>query len=208
MSIGWPVQLRWGRVGLRPLRYRDKREWSQLREDNRSWLSRWEATSPTGDGVPRSFNAMVRTQSSQARAGLQVPLAITLDEALVGQISINPLWWGSLRCGAIGYWVAQSVAGQGIAPLAVAMLTDHAMLVMGVHRIELNIRPENVASLRVAEKLGFRDEGLRQAYLHIDGGWRDHRAFALTSEELPQGLVARYRTAVDLSELVGAGAEK
>lgn len=188
---------------LRSLRYRDKADWNRLREENRSWLSRWEATSPHGEGSPRSYGAMIRAQSSQARSGFQVPLAVTLDGRLVGQISINPIWWGSLRCGSIGYWVAQSVAGQGITPLSVAMLTDHAMMVMGLHRIELNIRPENVASLRVAEKLGFRDEGLRQSFLHIDGAWRDHRAFALTADELPSGLVARYRESLDVSALLG-----
>jgi ribosomal-protein-alanine N-acetyltransferase len=48
--------------------------------------------------------------------------------------------------------------------------------------------------LRVVEKLGFRDEGLRRAYLHIDGAWRDHRTFALTAEEVPGGLLARWRS--------------
>ena len=51
---------------------------------------------------------------------------------------------------------------------------------LGLHRVEVNIRPENVASLAVVRKLGFRDEGLRARYLHINGAWRDHRTFALT----------------------------
>jgi ribosomal-protein-alanine N-acetyltransferase len=45
----------------------------------------------------------------------------------------------------------------------------------------------------VVEKLGFRDEGLRERYLHIQGVWRDHRTFALTAEEVPGGLLARWR---------------
>ena len=53
-----------------------------------------------------------------------------------------------------------------------------------MHRVEVNIRPENVASLRVVEHLRFRDEGVRERYLHINGGWRDHRTFALTADEL------------------------
>ncbi len=56
----------------------------------------------------------------------------------------------------------------------------------------MNIRPENTASLRVVEKLGFRDEGLRLRYLHIDGAWRDHRTFALTRDEVPDGLLRRW----------------
>ena len=50
---------------------------------------------------------------------------------------------------------------------AVALATDHCFSAVGLHRIEINIRPENAASLRVVQKLGFRPEGLRERYLHI-----------------------------------------
>jgi ribosomal-protein-alanine N-acetyltransferase len=73
------------------------------------------------------------------------------------------------------------------------MATDYCLGTLGLHRMEINIRPENAASLRVVDKLGFRDEGLRVKYLHIDGAWRDHRTFALTSEELTEPLLARWR---------------
>src|SRR5262249_39231617 len=53
--------------------------------------------------------------------------------------------------------------------------------------------PENHASRRVVEKLGFRDEGLRRRYLHIDGAWRDHLCYALTAEDVRGGLLARWR---------------
>jgi [ribosomal protein S5]-alanine N-acetyltransferase len=56
------------------------------------------------------------------------------------------------------------------------------------------IRPENTPSLRVVEKLGFRPEGLRQRYLHIDGAWRDHATFALTEDEVPEGMLHRWHT--------------
>ena len=59
--------------------------------------------------------------------------------------------------------------------------------------MEINIRPENAASLRVVEKLGFRDEGVRKQYMHINGEWADHRTFALLSTEVPEGLMTRFR---------------
>ena len=58
--------------------------------------------------------------------------------------------------------------------------------------MEICIRPENRASLRVVEKLGFRYEGLRRRYIHIDGDWRDHYAFALVREEVPMGVLERW----------------
>lgn len=89
----------------------------------------------------------------------------------------------------LGYWVDSARAGRGLAPTAVALATDFCFRDLGLHRMEINIRPENRASLRVVEKLGFRDEGLRPRYLHIAGQWADHRSFALTEEEVPRGLL-------------------
>jgi len=101
-------------------------------------------------------------------------------------VALGRLEWGAESGGSIGYWVAQDVAGRGVAPTAVALITEYAFS-QGVHRVEIAVRPENAASLRVAQKLGFRDEGMRLRYLHIDGAWRDHRVFALTDDEPRRG---------------------
>ena len=72
------------------------------------------------------------------------------------------------------------------------LAVDYCFRSMRLHRIEIAIRPENVRSLRVVAKLGFRPEGLRPRYLHIDGDWRDHLVFALNAEEVPEGLLRRW----------------
>ena len=95
--------------------------------------------------------------------------------------------------GSAGYWVARDVAGRGVIPTALALAVDHCFFTVGLHRIEVNIRPENTASLRVVQKLGFRQEGVRERFLHIDGDWRDHLSFALTVDEVPDGLLRRWR---------------
>jgi ribosomal-protein-alanine N-acetyltransferase len=187
------VSLREGPVGLRPIRRRDRREWLEVRGSNLEWLAPWEATPPR-ESTPVAFNAMVRSLLRQARQGQMMPFVVTLDDRLVGQLTVGGITWGSLCSAHIGYWIDSRVAGRGVMPTAVALSVDHCFLVLGLHRIEVNIRPENTASLRVVEKLGFRDEGLRRAYLHIDGAWRDHRTFALTAEEVPGGLLARWRS--------------
>jgi [ribosomal protein S5]-alanine N-acetyltransferase len=192
----WPVTLSDGAVTLRPLRQRDAARWRELRMANRLWLEPWEATppDPTVPGLP--FRQLVRSMTREARAGRALPFAIVHEGEMVGQLSVAGIGWGSLCSGHIGYWVSRHVAGRGIAPTAVALATDHCLLTMGLHRIKVNIRPENAASLRVVEKLGFRDEGLRVGYLHIDGAWRDHRTFAVTREDVgSQGLLARWHAA-------------
>jgi ribosomal-protein-alanine N-acetyltransferase len=59
----------------------------------------------------------------------------------------------------------------------VIALTEFGFSELNLHRIEINLRPENEASRKVAEKAGYIYEGLRPRYLHIDGDWRDHSTF-------------------------------
>lgn len=180
-------------MGLRPIRRRDRRTWLEVRGRNFEWLTPWEAT-PPDVAHPVAFPTMVRNLRHQARLGQLMPFVVTYQGRLVGQLTVGGITRGSL-CGAhIGYWVDSAVAGRGVMPTAVALATDHCLRGAGLHRIEINIRPENAASLRVAQKLGFRDEGLRRDFLHIAGAWRDHRSFALTAGELPPGgLIGRWR---------------
>lgn len=183
---------------LRPLRRGDRDAFIALRTRNADWLSPWDPTVPPG-GAPRrdiaaDFRSYVRALDAEARSGSGMSLAIVVDGRIVGLVAASSIVEGALRSGSIGYWVGREVAGRGIAPTAVAMLADHLMDPGGraLHRIQLEIRENNVPSLAVAAKLGLRDEGVKRAYLHIDGGWRDHRSFAVVSEEVgPGGLVER-----------------
>lgn len=188
------MTLREGRVALRPISRSDREAWTHVRNQNRSWLSPWEATPPRDLGPPVSFTTMVRTLRTQARRGQLLPFVVTYDGELVGQLTVGGITYGSLCSAHVGYWVDSRVAGRGVMPTAVALAVDHCFTVLRLHRVEVNIRPENAASLRVVEKLGFREEGLRKAFLHIDGAWRDHRLFALSTEDCPGGLLRRYKT--------------
>jgi [ribosomal protein S5]-alanine N-acetyltransferase len=185
----WPVTLvsqdgRSPSLVLRALRQADRAEWDRVRGDNAHYVGQWEPTAPDGVGRRVTFRQYVRNLDKEARAGRIVPFAIEVDGHLAGQMHLFGIVHGSLLSGAAGYWVAQRYAGAGIATRALAMLCDYAFGSLKMHRVEVNIRPENSASLRVVEHLRFRDEGIRERYLHINGGWRDHRTFALTSDEL------------------------
>jgi ribosomal-protein-alanine N-acetyltransferase len=193
-ASSWPVTLRAGSLALRPIRHRDKPAWTAVRHRNARWLAPWEASNPDPEGFLPTFHQMVRSLAAQARAGSALPFVIVEQQAtgreqLVGQLTVSSITWGSAMTATLGYWVDSQQAGRGIAPTAVAIATDYCFGELGLHRMEINIRPENRPSLRVVEKLHFRDEGLRPRYLHIAGQWADHRSFALTSEEVPQGLL-------------------
>jgi ribosomal-protein-alanine N-acetyltransferase len=184
-----------GPVRLRPIRRRDWRAWNRLREANRGWLEPWDATSPASGSGPANFPEYASGLLRQARAGQAWPWLIEYRGELAGQLTVAGITRGAQLSGTAGYWVAEELAGREIAPTAVALAFDHAITAGELHRLEIAIRPENRPSLRVAQKLGFRDEGLRLRYLHVAGAWRDHRVFALTREDAPDGLMARWRAA-------------
>lgn len=179
-------------VTVRPIRLRDAKALDAALRDNRGWLRRWEATNP-GSGPFYDARGGIRLLRDMARTGVGLPFVMEVDGEFAGQLNVSQIAFGSLSSCAIGYWVAERFAGRGVTPTAVALVSDHCFATLGLHRVEICIRPENSASLRVVEKLGFRYEGLRRRYIHIDGGWRDHFAFALTIEDVPSGVLRRWR---------------
>lgn len=195
IARAWPATLTHGDVTLRPLRQFDGRAWREVRARNLEWLKPWEASLPPEaeglEDVP-TFSMMVRRLRREARQGRTQPFAVTYQGRFVGQLTVGGIAWGSLRAAYIGYWIDREVAGRGIMPTSVALALDHCFDVLRLHRVEINIRPENAASLRVVEKLGLRLEGERPAYLHIDGDWRDHLVFAVRRGEFPDGVLAAY----------------
>lgn len=180
-------QLERNGVTLRLLTPKDEAEWLALRQRNRDWLRPWEATTPPGQiEPPITFRAFVRRERASWRERRSFPFVIEYGGELVGRASLGRIEWGAERGGTLGYWVSHHVAGRGIAPTAVVLLTEYAFG-QGLHRVEIAIRPENDASLAVVRKLNVREEGLRHSYLYIDGGWRDHRIFAITTDEHRSG---------------------
>lgn len=180
-----------GLISLRLVKQRDARALQAELLGNRSWLRPWEATSPDG---PVSFDMRlgIRRLLQQYRDGGGVPFVMEYQGEVAGQLNVWGIGRGSLSSATIGYWVGERFAGRDITPTCVAMATDICFRELGLHRMEICIRPENKASLRVVEKLGFRYEGLRRRFIHIAGDWRDHYAFALVREDVPDGVLRRW----------------
>jgi ribosomal-protein-alanine N-acetyltransferase len=194
--------LRDGPVVLRPYRSGDGRAWSQLRLANELWLAKWEPTSGldwSDANSIASYRLLYRELKRSGRQGTSMPFAIWYDdgrnERMVGQISLANIVRRAFCSAYAGYWVDARAAGRGIMPTSLALTVDHAFRYAGLHRVEVNIRPENAPSRRVVEKLGFREEAYHAKYLHIDGAWRDHVGYAMTIEDvMPEGgLMARWQ---------------
>ena len=205
---GWPVTLTEPDlldlpVSLRPVRVKDAAAWRDTRVRNAGWLRAWEPTNPETPLYRSSLGpyvSMARTMRREARQGLTVPWVVAFGGQFVGQLTVGSIVWGSARSAQVGYWIDEAYAGRGITPTALAMAMDHCFFVIGLHRVEATIRPENHASRRVVEKLGFREEGLRRRSLHIDGAWRDHLCYAMTAEDAAGGLMPRWRRVLSASK--------
>ena len=198
---GWPAQLgpirvAAGHIMLRPVRLRDGPAWSRLRLYDETYLRSWEPEA-AGPWAQRhttlAWPMLCAALGTIARRGQALPFAIILEGRLVGQLTVGNVVRGALRSGSLGYWIDRGVAGRGMASLAVALVCDHAFGPAGLHRLQADIRPENLPSQRLVERLGFRREGLLRRYLDIDGDWRDHLSYALLAEDAPAGVLATWR---------------
>ena len=178
-------------VTLRLIRMRDWKKIESIQLGNRDWFRQWEATNPTGP-LNLDFRSSIRGLLRQLAEQTALPLVIEYRGEVVGQLNVSNILHGSVGTAFIGYWISPEFAGLGITPIAVALATDYSFNVIGLHRIEIDIRPENESSIRVVRKLGFRYEGTKLAFIHINNAWRDHHVFALTFEEAREGLLTKF----------------
>lgn len=112
----------------------------------------------------------------------QQQFAVTDAGRVAGSIGMSVNDSGT---GHIGYWCAPDARGRGLTTRALRLLCTHALAELGLQRLELITDPDNHASQRVAEKVGFRREGVLRSQLpHPDGRRRDSVMFSLLPGEL------------------------
>ncbi|MER6126990.1 GNAT family protein [Streptomyces sp. NPDC001795] len=102
--------------------------------------------------------------------------------AIAGYININNIVEGGFLCGALGYGAFAHAAGRGLMAEALGLVVRYAFGPMGLHRLEINVQPQNAASIALARRCGFRLEGFSPDMIYIDGAWRDHERWAITAE--------------------------
>jgi RimJ/RimL family protein N-acetyltransferase len=124
-------------------------------------------------------------QSHELReAGDGLPLAMaTHDGRLIGSVSLKKTDWRS-QVTEVGYWTAPWHRGSGYASAATAFLARWA-LDSGMERVELTAAAGNLASQRVAEKAGFRLEGIMRNAGFTHHGRVDLCLYALTPSPAP-----------------------
>ena len=110
-----------------------------------------------------------------------VQLAVELRGTVIGDVAVGVRHGG--RQATIGYSISTLWQGNGYATEAVGAVVDELFDQAAVHRIVASIDPENGASRRVLEKLGFRYEGRSLSSAFVRGTWVDDDHFALLASE-------------------------
>lgn len=179
-----------GDVAVRKLSRLDYPALDYLLHKDRDWLEPWEATTP---GIRSILDVrwLVNSLVKQHRKGQTLAFVILYKDQVVGQLNVSNILHGSVSSGTVGYWISRDFAGLGITPVAVALTIDYLLGPYGLHRVEIDIKPDNAPSLRVVEKLKLRHEGTKQRFININGRWADHEVFAITQEELRGSLLDR-----------------
>lgn len=146
-------------------------------------MYRWTDAVP--DEPLTEFEEAIRRNWRRRERGDRIALAICDAEgAIVGAID---LMMGEFERGEIGYAVGAWARGNGYAARAVKLLSSWAFETAGVARLELPIPVGNARSRAVAERAGFRFEGILRGYLHLrEGGERhDVTMFSLLPGDAP-----------------------
>jgi [ribosomal protein S5]-alanine N-acetyltransferase len=168
------------RMTLRLPQHGDWQPWVKLREASAEHLVPWEPIRAEDHLSRKAFTNRVYWAARAESQGTALPLFLIRrkDQALVGALTLDNIRRGPVQAGTVGYWVGAAFARQGFMREAIEAVVHHAFTAMDLSRIEAACLPENVASRGVLEKTGFKYEGVAQAYLQINGRWRNHVLYA------------------------------
>lgn len=172
------------RVHIRPPRAADTAAYAAAVLRSADHIGPWNPVDPDG------FHDLLRRQGPSLRSFLVIN---DEDDGIVGKVNVANIVRARFRNGALGYDSYLPYAGTGRMTEGMRLVVDTCFTDypdgLGLHRLEINVQPENVRSIALAKRLGFRHEGFSPRMLYINGAWRDHERFALTVEEWP-GLAA------------------
>ena len=172
-------------VRLRAAQLTDHAAWSRLREMSRAHLTRWEPDWTERDTTLDAYRNRLRLQERVLRSGAALALLAFKESngEMIGGVTLSDIRQFASRSAAIGYWIGEPHLRKGYGAASVKLVLDHGMFELRLNRIEAACQPGNIASRRLLEKLGFKEEGLARDFLYINGEWRDHALFAVTARD-------------------------
>ena len=183
ITPGDSLRLQGDGIEIRPPRPSDFPEWSELRRASREFLQPWEPLWPEDDLTRTAWRRRLASYARDIDLGSAYPFLVfrKADGALTGGITLSNIRRGVAQMGTVGYWCGSAYTRQGLTLAAVRAVTRFAFRTLSLHRLEAACIPENAPSRTLLGRAGFQEEGMAQAYLKINGEWRDHVLFGLVA---------------------------
>ncbi|MFC8195452.1 GNAT family N-acetyltransferase [Streptomyces sp. NPDC060006] len=167
------------RVGIRPFTLEDGAEFTARVRESKALHQPWLFPPAT----PTAYTSYAgRLIDDPTKAGFFV--CEKDGGGIAGFVNINNIVEGAFQCGALGYGAFAHAAGRGLMSEGLGLVVRYAFDRLGLHRLEINVQPDNAASIALARRCGFRLEGFSPEFLFIDGAWRDHERWARTADRV------------------------
>lgn len=130
---------------------------------------------------PAYFDQYMRRMKMGKMLGFFVVTKETQE--FVGVVNLNSIRLDPFGSGTLGYYAEQQLCGNGYMKEAIKLVLDHSFQKIGLNRVEVNIQPDNLASIYLIKAAGFTKEGFSRKYLKIGDEYRDHERWAFLSDD-------------------------
>lgn len=164
------------RVMLRRLRAADEQEFVRLAEQSTQLHGDWVRTPADPEAFREYLAGFADHTNGEA---LLIKRADT--GAIAGHATLTGIVRGSYDRAVLGFAAFSPSARQGFMTEGIGLTVRYALSLMGLHRVEVDVQPDNEPSRRLVQRLDFRLEGFSPGYINIGGIWRDHERWAITA---------------------------
>lgn len=153
---------------------------------NKDFFQEWE---PIRDEIyysKESIESSIENENInfKSKSSLSFYIFNKEEDDIIGNVSLTNIIYGSFQSCYLGYKLDKTEVNKGKITEALKKLIEIAFREYKLHRIEANIIPKNIRSIKVMNKLGFIEEGLSKKYLKINGKWENHLHFVLLNEDV------------------------
>ncbi len=165
------------KIRLETLKDSDEAEFLSLAKESKSIHHPWVSSPDT----PEKFKTLLDRNAEDNFVTLLVKPTGT--DKIAGVFNLSQIFRGDFQNTILGCYVNHEFQKKRYMRAGLLQAVAYAFFKLELHRVEANVQPDNISSVKLFENAGFRDEGYSKNYLRIDGKWRDHRKFAVTLED-------------------------
>ncbi|MGG7098440.1 GNAT family N-acetyltransferase [Clostridium sardiniense] len=168
------IQLEGKNVTLRNLTPNDDEALLEYYTKNKKHLEKFEPTRDKEFYTLEAQRNSLNESYKQFLNGTSIDLAIIDNDKIIGKLRLSNIVYGVFKSGILGYSIDEDYQGKGYMKEAVNLVVNYAFKELDLHRIEASALLDNERSRGVLIGTGFKELGINEKYLFIDGVWKDH----------------------------------